>query len=57
MKWDRFPFLVLVTRGYHAHHLPQAEAIELSEGTSLASTFAPPIYLQSFFSNYKLAGV
>lgn len=35
----------------------QAEAIELPEGTSLASTFAPPIYLQSFFSNYKLAGV
>src|ERR1700689_1978496 len=22
MKWDRFPFLVLVTRGYHAHHPP-----------------------------------
>ena len=22
MKWDRFPFLLLVTRGYRAHHPP-----------------------------------
>lgn len=36
-KWDRFPFLLLVTRGYHAHHppppikLPQEIADEVIE--------------------------